>query len=149
MNVHARVKEPVAETSLVAERGRRGFGLRLVNGRDNTVEQSFYDVAVIGLGYVGLPLCLAFSKAKSRVLGLDVDEAKVEKIQAGVSYIKHIANEDVQKVREQELLTASTDFSQAAQSNAILICVPTPLTVNRTPDLSYVESTARELAPHI
>ncbi len=149
MNVHARVKAPIAETSLVAERGRRGCGLRLVNGRDNTVEQSFYDVAVIGLGYVGLPLCLAFSKAKSRVLGLDVDEAKVKKIQAGVSYIKHIVNEDVQKAREQELLTASTDFSQVAQSNAIVICVPTPLTVNRTPDLSYVESTARELAPHI
>ncbi|MDA7899115.1 nucleotide sugar dehydrogenase [Pirellulales bacterium] len=149
MNVHARIKAPVAETSLVAERGRRDCGLRLVDERDNTVEQSFYDVAVIGLGYVGLPLCLAFSKAKSRVLGLDIDEAKVSKIQAGVSYIKHIANEDVQKAREQELLTASADFSQAFQSDAILICVPTPLTVNRTPDLSYVESTARALAPHI
>ena len=149
MNVHARIKAPVAETSLVAERGRRGCGLRLVNEGDNTVEQSFYDVAVIGLGYVGLPLCLAFSKAGSRVLGLDVDGAKVEKIQAGISYIKHIANEDVQKAREQELLTASTNFSQVAQSDAILICVPTPLTINRTPDLSYVESTARALAPHI
>ena len=149
MNVHARIKAPVAETSLVTERGRRSCGLRLVDERDNTAEQSFYDVAVIGLGYVGLPLCLAFSKAKSRVLGLDVDEAKVSKLQAGVSYIKHIANEDVQKAREQELLTASADFSQASKSDAILICVPTPLTVNRTPDLSYVESTARALAPHI
>ena len=127
MNVDARIKAPVAETSLVAERGRRGCGLRLVDERDNTAEQSFYDVAVIGLGYVGLPLCLAFSKAKSRVLGLDVDEAKVSKLQAGVSYIKHIANEDVQKAREQELLTASADFSQASKSDAILICVPTCL----------------------
>jgi UDP-N-acetyl-D-glucosamine dehydrogenase len=149
MNVDARIKAPVAETSLVTERDRRGCGLRLVDERDNTAEQSFYDVAVIGLGYVGLPLCLAFSKAKSRVLGLDIDEAKVSKLQAGVSYIKHIANEDVQKAREQELLTASADFSQASKSDAILICVPTPLTVNRTPDLSYVESTARALAPHI
>ena len=149
MNVHARIKAPVAKTSLVTGQGRIGCGLRLVDERDNTVEQSIYDVAVIGLGYVGLPLCLAFSKAKSRVLGLDIDEAKVSKLQAGVSYIKHIANEDVQKVREQELLTASADFSQASQSGAILICVPTPLTVNRTPDLSYVESTARALAPHI
>ena len=106
MNVHARIKAPVAEPSLVAERGRRGCGLRLVNEHDNTVEQSFYEVAVVGLGYVGLPLCLAFSKAKSRVLGLDIDEAKVSKIQAGVSYIKHIANDDIQKAREQELLTA-------------------------------------------
>ncbi len=149
MNVHARIKAPVAEPSLVAERGRRGCGLRLVNEHDNTVEQSFYEVAVVGLGYVGLPLCLAFSKAKSRVLGLDIDEAKVSKIQAGVSYIKHIANDDIQKAREQELLTASADFSQASQSDAILICVPTPLTVNRTPDLSYVESTARKIATHI
>ncbi len=149
MNVHARIKAPAAKNSLVTEQGRRDCGLRLVDERDNTVEQSFYDVAIIGLGYVGLPLCLAFSKAKSRVLGLDVDESKVKKIQAGVSYIKHIANDDIQKAGEQELLTVSVDFSQASQSEAILICVPTPLTVNRTPDLSYVESTARALAPHI
>ena len=149
MNAHARIKSPVAETSLIAERGRRGCALRLVGEGDSTLEQSFFDVAVIGLGYVGLPLCLAFSKAKSRVLGLDVDEAKVTKLQAGISYIKHIADEEVQEAREQELLTASADFSQASQSDAILICVPTPLTVNRTPDLSYVESTARALAPHI
>ena len=74
MNAHARIKSPVTETSLVAERIRRGRTLRLVGEGDSTVEQSFFDVAVIGLGYVGLPLCLAFSKAKSRVLGLDVDE---------------------------------------------------------------------------
>mgnify|MGYP003317512340 CR=1 FL=1 len=59
MNVHARIKAPVAKNSLIAERGHRGCGLRLVDECDNTVEQSFYDVAVIGLGYVGLPLCLA------------------------------------------------------------------------------------------
>ena len=83
------------------------------------------------------------------VLGLDVDEGKVTQLQGGTSYIKHISSEDVKNAREQELLTASTDFSQVAQSRSILICVPTPLTVNRTPDLSYVESTARDLAPHI
>lgn len=149
MNVHARIKAPVAKNSLIAERGHRGCGLRLVDECDNTVEQSFYDVAVIGLGYVGLPLCLAFSKAGSRVLGLDVDAQKVENLQKGTSYIKHISDEDVKKAQENSFLTSSTDFSESAQAAAILICVPTPLTVNRTPDLSYIESTAKAFAPHL
>ena len=149
MNVHARVKKPVTEAPSVLQQRLRGSRLRVIREGDQTVEKKLYDVAVVGLGYVGLPLCLAFSKAGSHVLGLDVDEGKVTQIQAGDSYIKHISSKNIQNAREQELLAASTDFSKAAQSNAILICVPTPLTVNRTPDLSYVESTAKELAPHI
>ena len=149
MNVHARVKKTVTEPPSVLQQRLRGSQLRVIREGDQTLEQKLYDVAVVGLGYVGLPLCLAFSKAGSHVLGLDVDEGKVRQLQAGESYIKHISNKNIQNAREQELLAASTDFSQASQSDAILICVPTPLTVNRTPDLSYVESTARELAPHI
>ena len=149
MNVNARIKAPTAKNSLIAERGHRGRGLRLVGECDNTLEQSYYDVAVIGLGYVGLPLCLAFAAAGTRVLGLDVDEAKITKILDGKSYIKHIANENIQQARKNNILHASVEFSESTQADAVLICVPTPLTVNRTPDLSYVESTARALAPHL
>ncbi len=126
-----------------------GHCLRLIGKGDNTKEQSSYDVAVVGLGYVGLPLCLAFAKAGSRVLGLDIDEKKIANLQAGNSYIQHISSAEIQAVQEQASLTAAMDFSQAAQAAAVLICVPTPLTVNRTPDLSYVKSTTRALAPFL
>ena len=76
MLVPARIKAPVAETSLVAERGRRGCGLRLVNEGDNTVEQSFYDVAVIGLGYVGLPLAVEFGKF-FYTIGFDISKKRI------------------------------------------------------------------------
>jgi UDP-N-acetyl-D-glucosamine dehydrogenase len=108
-----------------------------------------HDAAIVGLGYVGLPLCLAFSRAGSRVLGIDLDAAKVASLSEGRSYIKHIADEDVAAVVRGRRFTATTDFAEAAMAEAVLICVPTPLTPNRTPDLSYVESTARALALHL
>lgn len=108
-----------------------------------------FDVAIIGLGYVGLPLCLAFSRANARVLGLDVDGVKIASLTTGRSYIKHISDEDVAIAVKDRRFVASTDFTELAKANAILICVPTPLTPNRTPDLSYVESTARALAPRL
>ena len=110
---------------------------------------STFDAAIIGLGYVGLPLCLAFSRFGSRVLGVDVDGVKVASLTRGRSYIKHISDEDVVTAVQQKRFAASTDFAEVAKADAILICVPTPLTANRTPDLSYVESTARALAPHL
>ena len=149
MNAHARIKTPNKGKQIHSHRRLHGSLLRLVGKGDQTIEQSSYDVAVVGLGYVGLPLCLAFSKVGSRVLGLDVDEAKVNKLQAGDSYIKHIPERDIRSAKDNGVLAASTDFSESAQADAILICVPTPLTVNRTPDLSYVESTAKALAPHL
>ena len=125
--------------------------LRLVRGNDDstTVSAELHDVAVIGLGYVGLPLCLAFSKSGANVLGVDVDSTKVNKIIAAESYIKHIPSGDIAAAVEAKKLTATDDFSKLKNAEAILICVPTPLTVNRTPDLSYVESNVRALAPHL
>ncbi len=108
-----------------------------------------FDAAIIGLGYVGLPLCLAFSRAGSRVLGIDVDDVKVASLTSGRSYIKHICDEDVATAVCERHFVASTDFAEVAKADAILICVPTPLTANRTPDMSYVEGTARALAPHL
>jgi UDP-N-acetyl-D-glucosamine dehydrogenase len=107
------------------------------------------DVAVIGLGYVGLPLCLAFARNGAAVLGVDVDPLKASALSAGHSYIKHIPNAAVAEARQGGKFEATTDFKRLRDADAILICVPTPLTTNRVPDLSYVENTARSIAEHV
>lgn len=105
------------------------------------------EVAVVGLGYVGLPLCLAFARTGARTIGIDTDAAKTELLRSKQSYIKHVPSAAVAAAVESGMLDASSDFSRLAAARAIVICVPTPLTVNRTPDLSFVEGTARSLAP--
>jgi UDP-N-acetyl-D-glucosamine dehydrogenase len=105
-------------------------------------------VAVIGLGYVGLPLSRALAGTGHRVIGYDVDPAKAEELNAGRSYIKHIPDESVREMRAKGF-TATADVSQLAAADAILICVPTPLSRNREPDLSYIVSTAESLVPHL
>ncbi len=106
-------------------------------------------ISVIGLGYVGLPLSLAFAKHGASVVGIDTDPGKPVVLNSGNSYIKHIPSEAVRDVVAAGRFRATVDFSELAGSDAILICVPTPLTVNRTPDLSFVEATAKSIAPHL
>ncbi|MEO6922199.1 MAG: NAD(P)-binding domain-containing protein, partial [Bryocella sp.] len=103
-------------------------------------------VGVIGLGYVGLPLCLLFSEAGFQVTGFDVDEKKVADLEAGRSYIFRIPSEEIQDARKKGL-TATLDFSRLVEQDAIIMCVPTPLTEHKEPDLSYVRNTAIALAP--
>jgi UDP-N-acetyl-D-glucosamine dehydrogenase len=105
-------------------------------------------VGVIGLGYVGLPLCLEFAK-KLAVLGFDIDAAKVERLAEGESYIGHISGADVAEAAASGRFEATTDFSRLAEVDAVLICVPTPLGRGREPDLSYVERTAATIAEHL
>ena len=102
-------------------------------------------VGVIGLGYVGLPLVIEFCKAGFPVTGFDVDPAKVEMLGQGKSYIRHIESSSFapflnNKFRNQEAnaLMVTTDFSGLAQMDCIIICVPTPLNINREPDMKYV-----------
>jgi len=85
-----------------------------------------FDLSIIGLGYVGLPLGLQFAKSGCRVLGLDVDEAKIREIETGRSYIRHIPAEDVAAQVKAGRFTASSEFSLVKQSEAVVICVPTP-----------------------
>jgi len=108
-----------------------------------------YDLSIIGLGYVGLPLGLQFAKSGCRVLGLDIDLAKTKEIEAGRSYIRHILAEDVSAQVKAGRFTASSDFSLVKQSEAIVICVPTPLNKNREPDISYILKTGEAIAPHL
>jgi UDP-N-acetyl-D-glucosamine dehydrogenase len=107
-------------------------------------------VGIIGLGYVGLPLARTFAAAGYPVLGFDIDPAKVELLHAGTSYLKHIPSADVQTMLTQRF-EATSDFARLGEADCVLICVPTPLTESREPDLTYVvksaEAVARALRP--
>ncbi len=100
-------------------------------------------VGIIGMGYVGLPLMLAFVERGFKVMGFDVDEAKIRKLQAGESYIKHIAGGRLPAAVSSGRFEGTTDFGRLGEADAIVICVPTPLTPQRQPDMTYVESSAR------
>jgi UDP-N-acetyl-D-glucosamine dehydrogenase len=106
-------------------------------------------IAIIGLGYVGLPLSLQFSRSGVRVLGLDIDPGKVDSITAGESYIHHIPADSVAQQVVAGRFSASTDFSRVAECEAVIICVPTPLNKNREPDISYILKTGAAIAPHL
>ena len=108
-----------------------------------------FDLAVIGLGYVGLPLCLQFARVGCRVLGLDIDQSKVDAIADGQSYIHHIAAETISQQVTSGSLTASSDFSKVSQCKAVILCVPTPLGKNREPDISFILRTGEAIAPHL
>lgn len=106
-------------------------------------------VGVVGLGYVGLPLAIEFTNAGFNVMGLDIDGSKIEMLEKNETYIKHIPSEVLVKMNDSGLFSATTDFSRSVECDAVIICVPTPLTHHREPDMSYIVSTAEELAPHI
>ena len=106
-------------------------------------------IGIIGLGYVGLPLCLQFAKSGAHVLGIDLDNQKTEALNRGESYIKHIASKDLKAQREAGRLEATTDYSRIGELDAVLICVPTPLNKQREPNLSYVLNTARSISPYL
>jgi len=108
-----------------------------------------FDLSIIGLGYVGLPLGLQFAKSGCRVLGLDIDPTKIMEIEAGRSYIRHIPAEDVAAQVKAGRFIASSDFSLVKESEAVVICVPTPLNKNREPDISYILKTGEAIAPYL
>ena len=106
-------------------------------------------IGIIGLGYVGLPLTIAFCKAGFRVTGLDIDQEKIDLLSQGKSYINHIPDEKINRLIQGNKFKASTDFSSVGQLDCILICVPTPLNKNREPDMSYIISTAQKISPYV
>lgn len=106
-------------------------------------------IGIIGLGYVGLPMALAATTAGFRVIGFDIDPERVVQLNGGQSPIRHISHQAIAGVRESERFVATADYARAASADVLVICVPTPLGRHREPDLSYVESTASRLAPHL
>ncbi len=107
------------------------------------------EIAIVGLGYVGLPLGMQFARSGVPVLGLDIDSKKVDAVNAGQSYIKHILAEQIAELTKAGKLSASTDFSRVKEVLAVIICVPTPLNKNREPDISYIIETGKSIAPHL
>jgi UDP-N-acetyl-D-glucosamine dehydrogenase len=114
-----------------------------------SLEQSIRDrtarVAVIGLGYVGLPLVAGFADGGFRVLGFDVDTEKVTALESGRSYIAHFPSSKVEDLKNRGRFEATSDFSRLSEADAVVICVPTPLDAHRQPDLSYIEATAEQI----
>jgi len=106
-------------------------------------------VGVIGLGYVGLPLALAFVEAGFRTFGFDIDPSKVELLRKGESFIKHVGPDRVAAANQSDRFSATADFDQLAVCDAIMICVPTPLGKHREPDNSYIHRTANEIAKRL
>ena len=116
--------------------------VRRIGARDFTV-------GVVGLGYVGMPLVLAFCEQGFRVLGFDIDPDKVALLEKGGSYISHLPGERIAPLIQRGAFTPTTDYARTAEADALLLCVPTPLTPQRDPDLSYIVNTARSIAPHL
>jgi UDP-N-acetyl-D-glucosamine dehydrogenase len=106
-------------------------------------------IGIIGCGYVGLPLALRFADVGHRVTGFDTDRTKIEKLNAGQSYIQHIPAEKIRQHVQGKRFDATSDFTHLRDMDAVLICVPTPLDQRREPDLSYVEQTAISIAPNL
>ncbi len=106
-------------------------------------------ISILGLGYVGLPLCREFVRGGAEVLGFDVDPAKIEAIEAGRTYIEHIPDETIVEMVGSGRFSATCDLSRLSEPDAILIAVPTPLNKMREPDLSYVEKSCEAIAKHL
>src|SRR5690606_6968899 len=122
-----------------------------VNTQQTTIEkfkQKEALIGVVGLGYVGLPLMLRYNAIGFRVLGIDIDESKVTKLNAGQSYIEHIPAASIEAA-QQSGFSATTDFSRASECDALILCVPTPLNKYREPDMSFVINTADAIKPYL
>jgi len=113
---------------------------------EERLDNKQFMVGVIGLGYVGLPLSLTFLRKGIGVLGFDLDRKKIDELSAGRSYIKHIAADTLVGFIQNGLFQVSSDPLRLSAPDALIICVPTPLTKSREPDLKYIESTARTIA---
>ncbi len=133
---------------MIAERssgGLAGGAARRAPAILEKIENRTAVVGIIGLGYVGLPLSLAFAEKGFRVLGFDIDGDKIEKLARGESYILHLEKERISSALGTDRLAATADFARLAEPDAILICVPTPLTANREPDMRFVAATTEQI----
>ena len=113
---------------------------------NDRIKQKEFMLGVIGLGYVGLPLSLTFLRKDISVLGFDLDAKKIDMLHAGISYIKHIPSDELSGFVQQDKFSATADFSRLNEPDVLLICVPTPLTQTREPDMQFIEATAHAIA---
>lgn len=113
------------------------------------IEAHTAKVGVIGLGYVGLPLAVEKGKVDFSVLGFDINDQRVAKVNAGDNYIGDVKDDELKDLAERKILQATTDFSRLSECDVIVICVPTPLTITRDPDISYIQASAEETAQYL
>ena len=106
-------------------------------------------IGIIGLGYVGLPLAIEFCKTGFQVTGLDIDQEKIDLLSRGKSYINHISGANIKQLNHECKFKGTTNFTLISNLDCILICVPTPLSKNREPDMSYIIATAQKISPHL
>lgn len=116
---------------------------------EDRLQNRILTIAIVGLGYVGLPLAHVFWQAGIKTIGFDIDPAKIETLEAGKTYIKHFSAERVTAMNASGRFSATADAARLACADAILICVPTPLTKTREPDLQYVIATSEMIAQHM
>jgi len=133
----------LAVKKVVTEQDTLAFGLK------RKIEQHEAVVGVIGLGYVGLPLAVEKGKVGFPVVGFDLNPQRVAKVNSGDNYIGDVKDEELLDLVQRGILQATTDFSRLADCDVIIICVPTPLTITRDPDISYIENSAREIARYL
>jgi len=116
---------------------------------ENKIKNKSATVGVLGLGYVGLPLVREFASAGLKVLGFDIDEKKIKKLNSGRSIIKHIPDSQVKKMVQTGRFTATANMARLKKVDAILVCVPTPLTENREPDMQFIRSSSETIAKYL
>lgn len=118
-------------------------------GLEERIKNKTAVVGVLGLGYVGLPLVREFVNAGMKVKGFDIDSQKIRVLNSGRSIIKHIPHSTVKKMVDSGLFKATDDMKQLRTVDAVLVCVPTPLTSNREPDMQYVISSSETIAKYL
>jgi UDP-N-acetyl-D-glucosamine dehydrogenase len=133
-------EQPSGEPTLLSEAARALF---------TKIRRKTARIAVVGLGYVGLPLIWTFHREGYRVIGFDIDQTKICHLTAGTSYIKHFGADRMALLANSDRFEATDDFTRIGEADVILLCVPTPLDVHREPDMSYVTSTVRSIGPQL
>jgi UDP-N-acetyl-D-glucosamine dehydrogenase len=113
------------------------------------IEKHEARIGVIGLGYVGLPLAVEKAKVGFPVVGFDINPARVERVNAADNYIGDVKDEDLKNVVQSDILTATTDFARLADCDVVIICVPTPLTITRDPDISYIRASTEQIGKYL
>jgi UDP-N-acetyl-D-glucosamine dehydrogenase len=121
----------------------------LIDQIKKKIDEGNFSIAVIGLGYVGLPLAVAFAKRGFKVVGIDTNTDKVKMLNSGISYVPDVPTEEVERLRNNGNLSATVDSTVLKESDAVMICVPTPLSKTRDPDLNYIVAAVRELRKYL
>ena len=115
----------------------------------NTLKSKKAYIGIIGMGYVGLPLAIAYAESGFKVLGIDIDKNKINKINNSTSYINHISSKKLKTLVNSDFLKATENFNKVKELDAIIICLPTPLNKYREPDLSFIRSTLNSIEPYL